>query len=410
MFDFISNSVKKLFGTKYDRDVKTYMPIVEEINEHFQAFRALSNDELRQKTLEFRSRIAQYLSEIDKQIAEARAEAAQEEDIHTKEEIFAELDALRKERDKALEVILKELLPEAFAVVKETSRRFSENQVLEVTALDHDRELAAKPQKSYVRIEGQKAYWKNSWTAAGGEITWNMVHYDVQLIGGMVLHDGKIAEMATGEGKTLVATLPAYLNGLSGQGVHVITVNDYLARRDAEWVGQVHRFLGLEVGLIQQGINEKTRRAAYAADVRTYLRGKTAANNGTVAEQAANTADRALVADTPIATDDSGYDYVSVTPTFTGTVNTTRNKLTIERSDAGSTLALAQFTMTAFGNRLLMALGFNHHTAQTLLQFQRAGTLATSEKTQLYSSNTVTAQNTFRATELNGLPTTTTYT
>ena len=150
--------------------------------------------------------------------------------------------------------------------------------------------------------------------------------------------------------------------------------------------------------------------AAYAADVRTYLRGKTAANNGTVAEQAANTADRALVAGTPIATDDSGYDYVSVTPTFTGTVNTTRNKLTIQRSDAGSTLALAQFTMTAFGNRLLMALGFNHHTAQTLLQFQRAGTLATSEKTQLYSYNTVTAQHTFSATELNGFPTTTTNT
>ena len=268
MFDFISNSVKKLFGTKYDRDVKTYMPIVEEINEHFQAFRALSNDELRQKTLEFRSRIAQYLSEIDKQIAEARTEAAQEEDIHTKEEIFAELDALHKERDKALEVILKELLPEAFAVVKETSRRFSENQVLEVTALDHDRELAAKPQKSYVRIEGQKAYWKNSWTAAGGEITWNMVHYDVQLIGGMVLHDGKIAEMATGEGKTLVATLPAYLNGLSGQGVHVITVNDYLARRDAEWVGPVFEFLLLHIDCIDKyKPHSDQRKQAYHCDI-----------------------------------------------------------------------------------------------------------------------------------------------
>ena len=149
---------------------------------------------------------------------------------------------------------------------------------------------------------------------------------------------------------------------------------------------------------------------AYASSVRTYLRGKTAANNGNVVEQFANTADRALVADTPIATDASGYDYVSVTPTFTGTVNVTRNKLTIQRSDAGSTLALAQFTMTAFGNRLLMALGFNHHTAQTLLQFQRAGTLATSEKTQLYSYNTVTAQHTFSATDLNGFSNTTTNT
>ena len=268
MFDFISNSVKKLFGTKYDRDVKTYMPVVVEINEHFEAFRALSNDELRNKTLDFKARIAQYLSEIDRQIADARSEATQEEDIHVKEEIFAELDTLRKERDKALEVILKEILPEAFAVVKETSRRFSENEVLEVTALAHDRELAAKPQKSYVRIEGQKAYWKNSWTAAGGEITWNMVHYDVQLIGGMVLHDGKIAEMATGEGKTLVATLPAYLNGLSGQGVHVITVNDYLARRDAEWVGPVFEFLLLSIDCIDKyRPHSEQRKQAYNCDI-----------------------------------------------------------------------------------------------------------------------------------------------
>lgn len=141
----------------------------------------------------------------------------------------------KKERDTHLEVILRALLPEAFATVKETARRFSNNEELEVSATDHDCNLAAR--KSYITIDGDKARWKNSWTAAGGEITWNMVHYDVQLIGGMVLHDGKIAEMATGEGKTLVATLPAYLNGLSGMGVHVVTVNDYLARRDSEWIG-----------------------------------------------------------------------------------------------------------------------------------------------------------------------------
>ncbi|NBC07688.1 MAG: preprotein translocase subunit SecA, partial [Bacteroidetes bacterium] len=268
MFESITKSLKKVFGTKQDRDVNTYMPIVEEINEVYEGLKDLTNDELRQKTETFRAQIAEHLAGIDNDIAEARAEANEEEDLLRKEELFAEIDQLREDRDKHLEEILKVILPEAFAVVKETTRRFTENDTLTVTATEHDREIAANPKKNYVTIEGDKATWKNSWMAAGGEITWAMVHYDVQLIGGMVLHEGKIAEMATGEGKTLVATLPAYLNGLSGQGVHVITVNDYLARRDQEWVGPIFEFLFLTVDCIDKyKPHSEERNAAYACDI-----------------------------------------------------------------------------------------------------------------------------------------------
>jgi preprotein translocase subunit SecA len=260
--------VKKLFGTKQERDIKEYGPLVDEINEIYETLHGLSHDELRQKTVEFRARIAEYLSDIDAEIDKVHLEAQQENDVHAKEELFKDLDKLQEERDEQLEVVLKELLPEAFAVVKETARRFSNNETITVTATDLDRDLAANPKKNYVSIEGDKAVWKNSWVAAGGEITWNMVHYDVQLIGGMVLHDGKIAEMATGEGKTLVATLPAYLNGLSQQGVHVITVNDYLARRDAEWVGPVFEFLFVTIDCIDKyKPHSPERRAAYNCDV-----------------------------------------------------------------------------------------------------------------------------------------------
>ena len=203
---------------------------------------------------------------IDADIKRIEEESRSEEDFTHKEELFKEIDRLKEERDKHLEDVLKEILPEAFAVVKETCYRFTNNEVLEVTATEHDRNLAA--QKNYILIDGDKANWKNNWTAAGGEITWNMVHYDVQLIGGMVLHDGKIAEMATGEGKTLVATLPAYLNGLSGEGVHVITVNDYLARRDGEWVGPIFEFLLLTVDCIDKHKpHSKQRFNAYRADI-----------------------------------------------------------------------------------------------------------------------------------------------
>ena len=224
---------QKIFGTKYDKDVKKYSPIVIQINEFYNSYTNLSNDELRNKSLEFRSRISEHLAGIDGDIAALKEKAENETDLHVTESLYLEIDELTKKRDEHLEDVLRVILPEAFAVVKETARRFSTNTSLEVTATHHDRELAAK--KSYIAIKDEKATYQNSWLAAGGEVTWNMIHYDVQLIGGMVLHDGKIAEMQTGEGKTLVATLPAYLNGLSGQGVHVITVNDYLARRDSEW-------------------------------------------------------------------------------------------------------------------------------------------------------------------------------
>lgn len=258
--------IKKIFGSKYERDVKKYLPTVNQINEYCSQYSSISNDELRNKTLEFRQRIADHLKGIDQDIALLKEKAIIEEDLGAREDLYEQIDNLRKERDKHLEDVLLKILPEAFAVVKETARRFNENSTLEVTATDHDRNIAAL--KSHVTISGDKAVWKNSWTAAGGDITWNMVHFDVQLIGGMVLHDGKIAEMATGEGKTLVATLPAYLNGLTGQGVHVITVNDYLARRDSEWVGPIFEFLFLTVDCIDKyKPHTQQRSAAYNCDI-----------------------------------------------------------------------------------------------------------------------------------------------
>lgn len=266
MLDSITKSLQKIFGSKSDRELKTYGPRVEEINEVFESLSSLSNDELRNKTIEFKERIADFLSEIDADIQRLKDEAEQEGDLLLKEDLYDELDKVRKERDEHLETVLQEILPEAFAVVKETARRFKENETLEVAVTDHDREMAAK--KGYIDIVGQKAIWKNSWIAGGSEITWNMMHYDVQLIGGMVLHEGKIAEMATGEGKTLVATLPAYLNGLSGLGVHIVTVNNYLARRDAEWVGPIFEFLYLTVDCIDKyKPHSEGRKNAYDCDI-----------------------------------------------------------------------------------------------------------------------------------------------
>ncbi|MCO6484904.1 MAG: preprotein translocase subunit SecA [Saprospiraceae bacterium] len=263
---FLTKTIGKLFGNKQDRDRRLYDPRVEEINAYAESFRTLSHDELRQKTLAFRTRISDYLSEVDADLVRLKDQALAEEDFHEKEVLFNQVDEMEKQRDQYLEEILRELLPEAFAVVKETARRFSENETITVTATDHDRNLAAS--KSYIQIQGDKAVWKNKWMAAGAEITWNMVHYDVQLIGGMVLHDGKIAEMATGEGKTLVSTLPAYLNGLAGKGVHIITVNDYLARRDSEWNGPIYEFLLLTVDCIDKyPSHTPQRRQAYQCDI-----------------------------------------------------------------------------------------------------------------------------------------------
>ena len=257
---------KNLFGTKYDRDVKLYSPIVEDINRHYETYSSLSNDELRNKSLEFKKRIAEHLAGVDQDIETLNTNAANEADLNVKEDLFNQIDELKKDRDKHLEEALKMILPEAFAVVKETASRFFNNENITVTATQHDKDLAAT--KNYITINGDQATYANSWTAAGGDVTWNMIHYDVQLIGGMVLHDGKVAEMQTGEGKTLVATLPAYLNGLTGQGVHVITVNDYLARRDSEWVGPIFEFLLLTIDCIDKYRPHSDGRVkAYKADI-----------------------------------------------------------------------------------------------------------------------------------------------
>lgn len=268
MLDAITKSLKKIFGTKQEKDVKRFMPVVDEINEIYEGLSALSHDELRNKTLEFRERIAEYLSDIDDDLKGLQEQADESSDILEKEKLFEEIDALIEERDQHLEEILEEIQAEAFAVVKETCRRFKENDELKVTATDHDRDLAAKGKKTYIKINKDEAVWKNRWDAAGMEIVWDMVHYDVQLIGGLALHTGVIAEMATGEGKTLVATLPAYLNGLSRQGVHVITVNNYLAQRDAEWIGPILEFLHLTVDCIDKyKPHSPGRKKAYKCDV-----------------------------------------------------------------------------------------------------------------------------------------------
>src|SRR6195952_4160908 len=258
----------KLFGSKSDRDVKGIQPIVEKIKDEFSKLDGISNDELRAKTLAFKETIKQGLAEIDAELQEIkdRIESNPDLDVSEKVELYTQADKLEKDRNKELEVILMDILPEGFAVVKETARRFKENKTIEVTATEFDRNLAAKKQN--VVIKGDKAIHHNTWLAAGNEVTWDMVHYDVQLIGGIVLHQGKISEMATGEGKTLVATLPAYLNALAGQGVHIVTVNDYLARRDSEWMGPLYEFHGLSVDCIDKHEpNGEERRAAYLADI-----------------------------------------------------------------------------------------------------------------------------------------------
>ncbi|MBN8676421.1 MAG: preprotein translocase subunit SecA [Chitinophagales bacterium] len=259
---------KLIGGSKSEKDVKKIAPVVEKVNQFFTRYASLTNDELRNKTQEFRQRIKKHLEEIDTIIANKNKEADELpfNDLTGKDAIYQEVDKLKKDRDKKIEEALNEIMPEAFAVVKETARRFKENTEIVSTATQMDRDLSVK--KDYISIDGDKSIFKNTWTAAGGTVTWNMVHYDVQLIGGAVLHSGKISEMATGEGKTLVSTLPSYLNALAGEGVHVVTVNDYLARRDQEWNGPVFEWLGITVDCIDKyQPNSEERRNAYLADI-----------------------------------------------------------------------------------------------------------------------------------------------
>ncbi len=269
MIGAIKKAFRKFFPSKHERDVKRLKPIVEEINRIYETLQGLSNDELRSKTQEFKAKIKERTKPITDEIKQLQKQIDENPDmpIDKMEELYKKIDELKKKELEVIEEVLNEILPEAFAVVKETARRFKENKEIIVTATDHDRSLAGKG-KDYIRIEGDKAIYKNEWRAAGIPIKWDMVHFDVQLMGGIVLHEGKIAEMATGEGKTLVATLPLYLNALAEKGVHLVTVNDFLARRDAEWMGPIFEFLGLTVDVINiHPPHSPERRAAYRADI-----------------------------------------------------------------------------------------------------------------------------------------------
>ncbi|WP_299532905.1 preprotein translocase subunit SecA [Ulvibacterium sp.] len=261
------NSVLKAFvGDKSKKDVKELQPLVVKIKSFESQLEGLSHDELRNKTVEFKKRIQDDSKDATDKIAQLEEEVQASNDIDKNEEIYSEIDKLREEVYKLSENTLNDILPEAFAVVKETAKRFVKNETITVKATEFDRELSGR--KDYVSLDGDDAVWKNSWDAAGKEVTWDMVHYDVQLIGGIALHQGKIAEMQTGEGKTLVATLPLYLNALAGKGAHLVTVNDYLAKRDSAWMGPLFEFHGLSVDCIDHHRpNSDGRRAAYNADI-----------------------------------------------------------------------------------------------------------------------------------------------
>ena len=267
MFGSIVNVIKKIVGNKSEKDIKSIQHLVTAINDEYAKLSGISNDELRQKTIDFKDVIQKRIESYNKQIADHKNEAEGEDtDVLQKEELYDKIDKIEKEITVEVEKVLNEILPEAFAVFKETSRRFTENKEIEVTATDNDKFIAEH--KDNVNIVGEKSVWANSWTAAGNLVSWDMIHYDVQLIGGIVLHQGKIAEMMTGEGKTLVATLPMYLNALSGRGVHLVTVNDYLAKRDSEWMAPIFEFHGLSIACIDKTQpNSKERKAAYGADI-----------------------------------------------------------------------------------------------------------------------------------------------
>ena len=262
-----NNFLKSLFGDKSSRDMKLIQPLVEKVKAEYPKIKALTNDELRAKTKELQHYVQSSADEQKKQIEELKAKI-EETPIDEREEIFNQIDKLEKEILDIYEKALDEVMPTAFNIIKDTARRFAENEETIVTATEFDRELAAQPTNDFITIDGDKAIYHNEWTAGGNKIQWNMIHYDVQLFGGIALHQGKIAEMATGEGKTLVATLPVFLNALTGNGVHMVTVNDYLAKRDSEWMGPLYMFNGLSVDCIDKHQpNSEARRKAYQADI-----------------------------------------------------------------------------------------------------------------------------------------------
>jgi len=263
---FLNSILKTFVGDKTKKDLSQITPLVAEINSHQKNLESLSHDELRYKTIIFKEEIAEERKSFDLNILKLLEEVKLTSNIDLKESLYQQIDSQEEEAQNAIEEVLNKILPEAFAVVKETARRFVENKSIEVTASEYDRELSQ--QKKYIELKGDKAFWANSWDAAGKPITWDMIHYDVQLIGGIVLHQGKIAEMQTGEGKTLVATLPVYLNALTGKGVHLVTVNDYLAKRDSAWMAPIFQFHGMSLDCIDyHAPNSSERRKAYQADI-----------------------------------------------------------------------------------------------------------------------------------------------
>ncbi len=268
MLGSISKTLQKIFGSKSDKDIKILQPRIKQINEAYAKLTAISNDELRTKTDSIKTQIQDHISDEKSQIDALKQQIAENPkmDIQDKENIYTEIDQIEEGITEKLEKVLDEVLPEVFAIVKETSKRFAENSTITVTANEKDR--AFSESRPHIQIDGDKAHWANTWLAAGQETKWNMVHYDVQLIGGMVLHQGKIAEMMTGEGKTLVATLPVFLNALTGRGVHVVTVNDYLAQRDSEWMAPIFQFHGMSIDCIDKHQpNSEQRRQAYNSDI-----------------------------------------------------------------------------------------------------------------------------------------------
>ena len=262
----LADIIKKIFGSKAERDYKAVKPTLNKILAVYPEIDALSNDDLRARSAALRQRLREVEAPFEERIEQIRTKLSEDIPVSEKEKLATESDKLVKDEDDAIEACLTEILPEAFAIMKSTARRLKENESIEVTANQFDRDISVD--HDFVTIEGDKAVYRNHWVAGGNEVTWDMVHYDVQLIGGIALHQGKIAEMATGEGKTLVATLPVFLNALAGKGVHMVTVNDYLSKRDSEWMGPLYMFHGLSVDCIDKHQpNSDARRRAYECDI-----------------------------------------------------------------------------------------------------------------------------------------------